>query len=76
MRLRAAGACCPYKARCRLFDKGESGVPNEGPKLTNDQTLEKLEAIEPGLKSWAASMERGIGSLIEVTSRNRTIDPS
>jgi hypothetical protein len=42
-----------------FLTKIKTALPKGGPKLTNEQTLEKLEAISPGWKSWAASMESG-----------------
>ena len=42
-----------------FLTKVKEAFPKGGPKLTKEQTLEKLEAIEPGWKAWAGSMEHG-----------------
>jgi hypothetical protein len=38
--------------------KVKAAFPRSAPKLTTDQVLDKLEAIDPGWKAWAAALNR------------------
>jgi len=42
-----------------FLTKVRRDFPRDGPKLSGDQVLDKLEAMHPGWKAWASHVEKG-----------------
>jgi hypothetical protein len=55
-----------------VFEKMRKAFPAGGPTLTEAQILDKLEAMDPGWKAWAARVEAGTITFPVAARTNRT----